>query len=296
MAEEELRAQQHRLDALLAERSDPRAWRRGLISSLPVPALVSDPAGTVLELNAPPGRCSAAAGTRSSTARSSTSSTSAPPPGSRRSWPRWWPARAPGTCGCRWPATTAPARRSTWSSAPTARTPGRAAGHVGGGRPRCRARTAVTGLRTAEALAEMCRLPLASGADTRSVLARAAHLVREGASPPRRRSGSPWDRPASRRCRPRTTASRRPWTAPSCGRARARASAAYETGRPRGLRGPGDRPALAAAGAPRGAARVRSVLGCPRSRAQQEVACAPVRASRHRARPPAARAGAGAPG
>lgn len=51
VAEEELRAQQRRLDGLLAERSDPHAWRRGLVRSLPVAALITNLSGTVVDGN-----------------------------------------------------------------------------------------------------------------------------------------------------------------------------------------------------------------------------------------------------
>jgi PAS domain S-box-containing protein len=177
VAEEELRAQQRRLDELLAERSDPRSWRRGLIGTLPVPALVSDLAGTVLEVNAAAWALL----------------------GRRRDEILERPLHdlVDGTHHARLEQVLAAVGQDertqqvelsllgadgqqiavelvVGSDAPDA--PGALVTWVAGN-GRSGVTDPETGMRTAEAFAEMCRLPLAAGADTRSVLARAALLV-----------------------------------------------------------------------------------------------------------------------
>jgi PAS domain S-box-containing protein len=51
-AREELRAHWAHVDALLARRVDPAAWRHRLFDALPVPAVLTDPTGLVLHVNA----------------------------------------------------------------------------------------------------------------------------------------------------------------------------------------------------------------------------------------------------
>jgi PAS domain S-box-containing protein len=177
VAEEELRSQQRRLDELLAERSDPRAWRRGLISTLPVPALVSDLAGLVLEVNA---AAWALLGRRRDEILERPLRDLVPDEQQERVDAALAAvAASDGTQHVELAllaadGTAVPVDMVAGSDSP--RTPGALVTWVAGN-GRSGATDPVTGLRTAEAFAEMCRLPLQSGADTRSVLARAALLV-----------------------------------------------------------------------------------------------------------------------
>ncbi len=176
VAEEELRAQQRRLDALLAERSDPRAWRRGLISTLPVPALVSDAEGTVLEVNA---AAWALLGRRRDEIvdRSLVELVEAHGAGPLRAALAGVVA-GPGTRQVSLPLLTAGGSVTDLTLVVGADdgTGERLVTWVAGD-PHGHHDDPGSGLRTAEAFAEMCRLPLTSGSDTRTVLARAAQLV-----------------------------------------------------------------------------------------------------------------------
>lgn len=178
VAEEALRAQQRRLDDLLAERSDPRAWRRGLIGSLPVAALVTDLTGVVLEVNAaawamlgrprheilerPLAELVAASHQRQLAGALATVTTETAMSRVRLAVRTRdddaWPVEL--VAGSDHP--DAPGALITWVAADAAVDDD---DHPS------------AALRTAEAFAEMCRLPLQSGADTRDVLARAAMLV-----------------------------------------------------------------------------------------------------------------------
>jgi|GEM_PF-707565 len=178
VAEEALRAQQRRLDDLLAERSDPRAWRRGLIGSLPVAALVTDLYGVVLEVNAAawsvlgrpradivqrPLRELVAESHHAQLERVLASVTTGTAVSSVRLAVRTHGDEArPVELVAGSDTPDAPGALITWVAADAAvddaDDPGAA-------------------MRTAEAFAEMCRLPLQSGVDTRDVLARAALLV-----------------------------------------------------------------------------------------------------------------------
>ncbi len=181
VAEEALRAQQRRLDDLLAERSDPRAWRRGLIGTLPVAALVTDLSGQVLEVNAAawalfgcrrdeilgrPLRDLVADSHHAQLERALDSVTSDSAMSAVRLVLR---TRGQGerpvelVAGSDTP--DAPGALITWVATDGV-----------GGDPADTDHPAA-GLRAAEAFAEMCRLPLQAGADTREVLARAALLV-----------------------------------------------------------------------------------------------------------------------
>lgn len=174
VAEEELRAQQRRLDDLLAERSDPRAWRRGMIGTLPVPAVVTDSDGTVVELNA--AAWSVLGRRRDEILDASLHDLVDPGDHGRLKETLAAVAgggghqvslrlRGQGDPGLELVAQSdspgVPGSMVTWVAGN--------GDHTGHDR--------VTGLRTAEAFAEMCRLPLQSGTDTRAVLARAALLV-----------------------------------------------------------------------------------------------------------------------
>ncbi len=178
VAEEARRAQQRRLDDLLAARSDPRAWRRGLIASLPVAALVTDLSGVVLELNAAAwsllGRprdeilqhplVDLVAGTdhgrlgEALAAVTSARTTSAV----RLSLLNKHGDARPVELVAGSDTPDAPGALITWVAADASVDD---SDHPG------------AAMRTAEAFAEMCRLPLQAGADTRDVLARAALLV-----------------------------------------------------------------------------------------------------------------------
>ncbi len=179
VAEEELRAQQRRLDGLLADRSDPRAWRRGLISTLPVAAIVTDTDGTVLEINA---AAWALLGRRRDEIVDRPLSDLVDAPGlDRLEAALVGAATTPGTQQVRLPLTTGDGARADVGLVLGADDPGSGATLVTwvAGEPRHVAEDPATALRTAEAFAELCRLPLTSGADTRTVLARAAHLVEQ---------------------------------------------------------------------------------------------------------------------
>lgn len=52
VAEEEMRSQREHIDELLARNQDERSWRERLSSALPVPVIVTDPAGVVVDANA----------------------------------------------------------------------------------------------------------------------------------------------------------------------------------------------------------------------------------------------------
>ena len=191
VAEEELRAQQGRLDRLLAERSDPRVWRRGLIGTLPVPALVSDAQGTVLEINA---AASALLGRRRDQIVDRPLADLVGSAGlARLEAVLREVVSSPGTRQVRLPLAAVNRRNGGSSGNPGSGGADEVdlvvgADDPGDGSPRMLtwvagdrrlAEDPGTTLRTAQAFAEMCRLPLTSGADPRAVLARAALLVEQ---------------------------------------------------------------------------------------------------------------------
>jgi len=182
VAEEELRAQQGRLDRLLAERSDPRVWRRGLIGTLPVPALVSDAQGTVLEVNA---AAWALLGRRRDEIVDRPLADLVGPAGLARleavlrevvSSPGTRPVRLPLAAGTRVRDGNREVDLVVGADDPEDGGPPMVTWVAG---DRRLAEDPGTDLRTAQAFAEMCRLPLTSGADPQAVLTRAALLVEQ---------------------------------------------------------------------------------------------------------------------
>ncbi len=178
VAEEALRAQQRRLDDLLAERSDVRAWRRGLISTLPVPALITDLTGVVLEVNAVAwallGR------RRDAVVELPLHDLVAPSDHHMLDEALAAVAASPGT----WPVELGllgqdgtPATLDLVAGSDRPDAPGALITWVASNGRQGLPQDREDGLRTAAAFAEMCRLPLQAGADTREVLARAAELV-----------------------------------------------------------------------------------------------------------------------
>lgn len=176
VAEDELRAQQRLLDDLLAERSDPRAWHRGLIGALPVPALLTDPEGTVVDLNA--SAWALLGGRRDDVVDRALVELLVTDDRRRLEETLGLLADGAGTRTVRL-SVVGPDGAPTDVELVVGAEPGLPGSLLtwvaSGGRRT--GEDASVGLRTAEAFAEMCRLPLVAGADTRSVLARAAALV-----------------------------------------------------------------------------------------------------------------------
>ncbi|WP_336922188.1 ANTAR domain-containing protein [Aquipuribacter sp. SD81] len=175
VAEQELRAQQSRIDELLAERDSPGGWRRALLNGLPVPVLVTDPDGVLVDLN---GAARSLVGRRRDEVLERPLTELVAEDDRRlvagtvervrgRGATQRVTLRLPDADG-----------RSTTVDLVAASDPEDGAVTWVGGRGEANPADR-DDVRTAEAFAEMCRLPLQVDNDTRRLLARAALLVEQ---------------------------------------------------------------------------------------------------------------------